>query len=317
MIASRTDGSQRLARSEVATVRLKSWCQRGRAGGSGVRTDRVLPITNHGVPAEVIGGAWRAARTFFDRPEAEKMALALDDREGLTANLPQYYPFQEEALAAGLGVKTPGDLKEPIGFGPNDGGRPWPAGELSPAMERYSSAMLDLGARLRRVLLEALGRPADILDDLFPPNGGASYLRAINYPEQEDVLPLQMRAGAHTDYDCLTILRSQDSAGGLQVKDRDGEWIDVQGLDDSFVINIADAMGVWSNDRFVSTLHRVVTPPDALVAGSRRQSIAFFYNPAADALIEPIVAQGTQAHYDPITCQELQDRKVQVTHETM
>jgi len=74
---------------------------------------------------------------------------------------------------------------------------------------------------------------------------------------------------------------------------------------------------VWSNDRFVSTLHRVVTPPDALVAGSRRQSIAFFYNPAADALIEPIVAQGAQARYDPITYQELQDRKVQVTHGTM
>jgi isopenicillin N synthase-like dioxygenase len=276
-------------------------------------------ITNHGVPAEVIGEAWRAARAFFDRPEAEKMALALGDREGLSANLPQYYPFQEEALAAGLGVKTPGDLKESIGFGPNDGGRPWPAepAELRPAMERYFTAMLGLGDQLRRVLVEALGRPGDVLDHLFPPNGGASYLRAINYPEQEDVLPLQMRAGAHTDYGCLTILRSQDSAGGLQVKDRDGEWIDVQGLDDSFVINIADAMSVWSNDRFVSTLHRVVTPPDALVAGSRRQSIAFFYNPAADALIEPIVAPGTQAHYDPITYQELQDRKVQLTHETM
>jgi len=276
-------------------------------------------ITNHGVPAEVIDGAWRAARAFFDRPEAEKMALALGDREGLMPNLPQYYPFQEEALAAGLGVKTPGDLKESIGFGPNDGGRPWPAepAELRPAMERYFASMLGLGDRLRRVLLEALGRPGDMLDDLFPPNGGASYLRAINYPEQADVLPLQMRAGAHTDYGCLTILRSQDSAGGLQVKDRDGDWIDVQGLDDGFVINIADAMSVWSNDRFVSTLHRVVTPPDALVAGSRRQSIAFFYNPAADALIEPIVAQGAQARYDPITYQELQDRKVQVTHGTM
>jgi isopenicillin N synthase-like dioxygenase len=276
-------------------------------------------ITNHGVPAEVIDGAWRAARAFFDRPEAEKMALALGDREGLMANLPQYYPFQEEALAAGLGVKTPGDLKESIGFGPNDGGRPWPAepAELRPAMERYFTAMLALGNRLRRVLLEALGRPGDMLDDLFPPNGGASYLRAINYPEQDDVLPLQMRAGAHTDYGCLTILRSEDSAGGLQVNDRDGQWIDLQGLDDSFVINIADAMSVWSNDRFVSTLHRVVTPPDALVAGSRRQSIAFFYNPAADALIEPIVAQGAQARYDPITYQELQDRKVQVTHGTM
>ena len=162
--------------------------------------------------------------------------------------------------------------------------------------------------------MRALGQPADLLDELFPPNGGASYLRAINYPEQHGVLPLQMRAGAHTDYGCLTILRSQDSAGGLQVQGKDGEWIDVQGLDDCFVINIADAMSVWSNDRFVSTLHRVVTPPDALVAGSRRQSIPFFYNPAADALIQPIVAPGDEAHYQPITYQALQDAKVAVTH---
>jgi isopenicillin N synthase-like dioxygenase len=273
-------------------------------------------ITNHGVPPEVIDETWQAAIAFFDRPLEEKMALALGDRQGLVPNLPQYYPFQEEALAAGLGQKTPGDLKESIGFGPADGGRPWPPqpAALRPAMERYFAAMLELGDRLRRVLVQALGQPADLLDDLFPADGGASYLRAINYPAQRGVLPLQMRAGAHTDYGCLTILRSQDSAGGLQAQSRDGAWIDVQGLDDCFVINIADAMTLWSNDRFVSTIHRVVTPPDALVAGSRRQSIAFFYNPAANALIKPIVAEGEQARYKPITYQELQDRKVAVTH---
>lgn len=273
-------------------------------------------ITNHGVPSQAIEEAWQAATAFFDRPEAEKMALALGDKQGLVPNLPQYYQLQEEALAAGLGVKTPGDLKESIGFGPADRGRPWPAepATLRPAMERYFHAMLGLGDRLRRVLVQALGQQGDLLDELFPPNGGASYLRAINYPEQAGALPLQMRAGAHTDYGCLTILRSQDSAGGLQVKDRNGEWIDVQGLDDCFVINIADAMSVWSNDRFVSTVHRVVTPPDALVAGSRRQSIAFFYNPAPEALIEPIVAEGAESRYAPITYQELQDRKVAVTH---
>jgi isopenicillin N synthase-like dioxygenase len=162
--------------------------------------------------------------------------------------------------------------------------------------------------------MQALGQPADLLDALFPGNKGASYLRAINYPERSGALPGQMRAGAHTDYGCLTILRSQDSAGGLQVQDRDGDWVDVQGLDDAFVINIADAMGAWSNDRFVSTAHRVVTPPDALVAGSRRQSIAFFYNPAPDALVTPITGEGEAARHQPITFQELQDRKSRLAH---
>ena len=73
-------------------------------------------------------------------------------------------------------------------------------------------------------------------------------------------------------------------------------------------------MSLWSNDRFVSTVHRVVIPPDALVAGSRRQSIAFFYNPAAEALITPIAAEGTPTHHEPITFRELQDRKSRLAH---
>jgi isopenicillin N synthase-like dioxygenase len=273
-------------------------------------------IVNHGVPAAVIEDAWAAARAFFDLPEPDKMRLALADGHGLVPGLPQYYPVEEEALAAGLGVRTPGDLKESLGFGPVDGGRPWPPQPpgLRPALERYFAAMLDLGARLRAALLTALGQPAGLLDDLFPANGGASYLRAINYPERAGALPGQMRAGAHTDYGCLTILRSQDSAGGLQVKDRNDAWVDVHGLDDAFVINIADAMSMWSNGRFVSTVHRVMTPPDAMVAGSRRQSIAFFYNPAPDALIDPIVAAGDRPAHEPIRYQELQDRKSRLAH---
>jgi isopenicillin N synthase-like dioxygenase len=275
-----------------------------------------LTIVNHGVEDQVIDWAWGSARAFFDLPGGEKMRLALGDRAGVHPNLPQYYPIEEEALAAGLGERTPGDLKESLGFGPCDDGRPWPErpAELEAALGRYFAAMLGLGCRLRRVMLQALDQPADLLDELFPEDGGASYLRAINYPERAGALPQQMRAGAHTDYGCLTILRSQDSAGGLQVQARDGEWIDVQGLDDAFVINIADAMSLWSNDRFVSTVHRVVMPPDALIAGSRRQSVAFFYNPAPDALIRPIVGVGERARYEPIRYQDLQDRKTRLAH---
>jgi isopenicillin N synthase-like dioxygenase len=286
--------------------------------GVGEACERIgfFTIVNHGVAGGLIDRAWAAAHEFFDLPEPDKLALAMGDRQGLVANLPQYYPVEEEALAAGLGMKTPGDLKESLGFGPADGGRPWPPHppQLQQAMREYFAAMLELGGRLRGLLLQALDRPGDLLDELFPADGGASYLRAINYPERGGALPGQMRAGAHTDYGCLTILRSQDSAGGLQVQDRAGGWVDVQGLEDAFVINIADAMAVWSNDRFVSTVHRVVTPPDALVAGSRRQSIAFFYNPAPDALIRPIVQSGQRALHEPITFQELQDRKSRLAH---
>jgi isopenicillin N synthase-like dioxygenase len=136
-------------------------------------------IVNHGVPADVIEEAWSAARTFFDLPEAAKLRLRPGDREGLMPNLPQYYPVEEEALAAGLGVRTPGDLKESLGFGPADRGRPWPAQApgLDVAMQSYFATMLARGERLRRLLMQALGQPADLLDALFPGDGGASYLR--------------------------------------------------------------------------------------------------------------------------------------------
>jgi isopenicillin N synthase-like dioxygenase len=284
--------------------------------GDACETIGFFTIVNHRVPAAVIDRAWAAARRFFDRPEEDKLRLALGDLQGLAPNLPQYYPVEEEALAAGLGERTPGDLKESLGFGPSDGGRPWPddADEMRDGLEGYFAAMLELGGTLRRLLLRALAEPDDLLDRLFPADGGASYLRVINYPERAGALPGQMRAGAHTDYGCLTILRSQDSAGGLQVRDREGTWIDVRGLDDAFVINIADAMNIWTNGRFVSTVHRVVTPPDNRVAGSRRQSIAFFYNPAPDALIKPIVRPGDTARHAPIRYSELQAEKSRLAH---
>lgn len=273
-------------------------------------------IVGHGVDPEVIASANRAGTAFFDLGVEQKEQLALGASQGLHMGAPRYNGIEKEALAASLGEKTPPDLKESIGFGPEDPGTAWPdePAELKPALLAYFEAMLELGHELRHVLLEALGQPADLLDHLFAAEGGASYLRVLNYPERANALPGQMRAGAHTDYDCITILRSQDSAGGLQVQDRDGDWHDVQGIDDAFVVNIGDAMSVWSNDRFVSTLHRVVTAPDALVAGSRRQSLAFFYSPKPEAILEPILAPGELAQHAPIRFSDLQDYKAGLAH---
>jgi isopenicillin N synthase-like dioxygenase len=127
-------------------------------------------------------------------------------------------------------------------------------------------------------------------------------LRLINYPPVGEAQPGQMGAGEHTDYGTLTILWSPESRG-LQVRTRSGEWLDVDASPHSFIINLGDLMANWTNDRWISTLHRV-TPR---VNQGRRQSIAFFHNPNPDALIECLPGCCDAAHpakYAPILAGE-------------
>jgi isopenicillin N synthase-like dioxygenase len=128
--------------------------------------------------------------------------------------------------------------------------------------------------------------------------------------ENHPLVPGQLRASAHTDYGTITILKTD--AAGLQVsKDTDSpDWVDVPYVPSGYIINLGDLMARWTNDKWVSTLHRVVNPAevaaDDCLAGSagngtcaaaqspdsfkktRRQSIAFFYNVNPDAVIESL-----------------------------
>ena len=107
-----------------------------------------------------------------------------------------------------------------------------------------------------------------------------------NYPAPaETPEPGQLRAGAHSDYGSLTILKTEDRPGGLQVQGKDSAWLDVPHLPGCFVVNIGDMLARWTNDRWVSTLHRVVNPPLDRAADSRRQSVVFFQNPNYDATV--------------------------------
>jgi isopenicillin N synthase-like dioxygenase len=122
-------------------------------------------------------------------------------------------------------------------------------------------------------------------------------LRVRNYPAPQTAPePGQLRAGAHSDYGSLTILKTEDRPGGLQVCNAAADWVDVPVVDGAFIVNIGDLMARWTNDRWVSTLHRVVNPPPSRAAESRRQSLVFFHNPNYDALIECLPTCRDPAH---------------------
>lgn len=247
-----------------------------------------LVIVGHGVDPELVAELGSLCRGFFDLPTEQKLRF----RNGeLHPDRPIYRPMRSESLDATSGAERHSDLKESLDYGPTLPGAAWP--DRPPGLERalraYLAAMNDLGARLRRVFARALDRHADFFEPLF--DDRASSLRIINYPEVESRPDDgQLRAGAHRDYGFLTILRSENVAGGLEVQSH-GDWTPVETPPDAFVVNLGDMLEEWTEGRWVSTLHRVAVPPvDAAV--TRRQSLVFFHNPREDAYID---ALGTTA----------------------
>ncbi|MBN9434104.1 MAG: isopenicillin N synthase family oxygenase [Bosea sp.] len=274
-------------------------------------------ITGHGVDPVALERGWTAARAYFDRPLAEKMTAAMP-YPGYPYG---YSPVKGETLAASLGDARPADLKETFSFGPSAFRRldhkpaddaeafvfsanPWPLGGdgFRVAVMAYYAEMSALAGRLMRLFARALSLEESYFDRFI--DREASALRLLNYPEVDTPPePGQLRAGAHSDYGSLTILRQEDSPGGLEVLGLDGNWVKVPALPDSFVINIGDLMQRWTNDRWKSTLHRVAVPPPQPGRPTRRQSIAFFHQPNWDAAIDCIptcLAPGETAKYPTV-----------------
>ena len=100
------------------------------------------------------------------------------------------------------------------------------------------------------------------------------------------------------------MVKTEANPGGLQVFNQEGEWVDVPIIEGTYIVNLGELMARWTNDQWVSTLHRVVNPPFEQAAGSRRQSIIFFHNPNYDADITCIpscASPETPPKYPPTT----------------
>jgi len=272
-------------------------------------------ITGHGFPEALATRIYDASRAFFDLPAGEKNAVG---ESGPVLGGLMHFAFGEEALAATLGEAAIGDLKETLDYGPGFFGDPWPATppDLEAAWRAYYDGMSALAATLRRIFAAALGLEPDYFDDRF--QGHLSSLRVVDYPERSlPPAPGQLRAGAHSDYGVLTILRTEDAPGGLQVLTRDGRWSDVPHIPGAFVVNIGDAMMRWTNDRWISTQHRVVNPPVHPGQPSRRQSIAYFHNLPRDTVIEclpPFREAGVAPKYPPITYGDYAELRYRQAH---
>ncbi len=266
-------------------------------------------VVGHGVSNQLLEDTYNITRQFFNLPEAKKRATGFNEWGA------GYSPLQGEVLSATLGSAAPADLKESLNIGQDRSHNLMPAqpSQGQKLWYNYFAAMETLAANLMRAFALALNLPETFFDNKI--NHGNSFLRLINYPDQSAApLPGQLRAGAHSDYGTLTILRAENAPGGLQVVTRSGAWLDVQIVPNSFVINIGDLMMRWTNDHWISTVHRVVNPPRDQRLGSRRQSMVFFHNPNPDARVEPLPGSVDATHpakYPPITAGEHLREKTQ------
>jgi 2OG-Fe(II) oxygenase superfamily len=134
-------------------------------------------------------------------------------------------------------------------------------------------------SRLAQVLMRVFalgpGQREDFFDDKI--DRYISCLRIRNYPPPAvPPQPGQLRAGAHSDYGSLTILATENRPDGLQACNAAGAWVDVPAIPGCFIVNIGDLMARWTNDAWVSTLHRVVNPPDDAQEQSRESPSCSF-----------------------------------------
>ncbi len=321
--------------TELAQISLAGLPSAGLAGKRDIarRIDAALKeigffvITDHGVPATLIDETVATANAFFDRPIDEKMRV----RSEVQGSPRGYIPFGLETLSYSSGETSPPDLKEGFGMGPDRVDRAkavlagldptytpnrWPdrPDNFQPVVKTYYAAMEALTNDLMELF--AIGMDLDPAFFVSRFSDHNSTLRLFNYPAPaQPPAPGQLRAGAHTDYGALTILLGQDRPGGLQVRTPAGDWIDARVPPYAFIINIGDLMMSWSNDTWLSNVHRVVNPPLEAGPVSRRLSIAYFCNPNDDLLIEclPTCCIDRPAKHPPFRAGEHRYRKIEAT----
>ncbi|XP_023748533.1 jasmonate-induced oxygenase 2 [Lactuca sativa] len=249
-------------------------------------------LVNHGVGIELVDSVREIWREFFHEPMEVKQKYA---------NTPKTY----EGYGSRLGVEKGAILDWSdyyyLNYLPLCRTK-WPAHppSLRELMEEYTNEILKLGAVLLKVFSMNLGLKEDALQKAFGGKEVGACLRANFYPKcpQPD---LTLGLSSHSDPGGMTFLLPDEQVFGLQIR-KDNQWVAIRPARHAIIVNIGDQLQVLSNSIYKSVEHRVVANPD-----KQRLSLAYFYNPKNDILIQPIselITLKTPALYPPMTFEE-------------
>ncbi|HEV8309215.1 MAG TPA: 2-oxoglutarate and iron-dependent oxygenase domain-containing protein [Methylomirabilota bacterium] len=269
-------------------------------------------LAGHGVPPAVVDAAFRAAREFHGMPLEEKLALRINENnigylavnqsiQGASTVHKATRPNYNESFF----ISHDRDASHPdvLAGTPLRGRNQWPEGRegMRSAMVRYFETLEGLGEGMLPVLARALDMPPGHFSPFFR-NEAHINLRFLHYPPQDTEDDEQFGQGPHTDNSFVTMLARED-VPGLAVRLPGGEWLAPPVIPGTFLVNLGNIMKRWSNDRFLSTPHGVLND-----SGTDRYSIAFFYSPNVETVIECLptcVGPGDPARYPPAVYRDL------------
>ncbi len=255
-------------------------------------------------------------KRFFSLPLELKQAYENPSNGGQRG----YVSFGKESAKG----KTQGDLKEFWHFGQYVENNPelekeYPKNVTVTELPEFNTTgkqaykMLEKTAKY---VLRALALYLNLKEtyfDTFILNGN-SILRPIHYPPITKTPQKALRAAAHGDINLITLLMGAQGHG-LQVKHRNGNWIDAIAKDDELIINVGDMLSRHTNNKLKSTIHRVVNPSKALW-GNSRYSIPFFMHPISKMkldVLENCIDDKHPKQYENITAgQFLNERLIEL-----
>ena len=236
-------------------------------------------LKNHGMQS-AINDMWESSKWFFEQPRQNKLSITR------TETIPLGY-YDRELTKQKRDLKEVFDYMKPKADG--DDFNQWPDDkDFKNAMETFFEEASVVAEGTLNLLFHALNK-----SHIELPSGESKTSNVrLNYYPTDDPLGLQdqekvtelgdMALHHHTDPGILTLLL-QDMTGGLQAKSREFGWIDIEPEEDTIVVNLGDAMQVWTNDQYVAAIHRVLKRTN-----KARYSTPYFYNPKGNAILKPI-----------------------------
>lgn len=230
------------------------------------------------------------SKSYFEQDLDTKMQHYI----GKSSNHSGYVPIGEEQFAG-----NSYDLKEAYDVNYDYQGSRTDCPLLGPTLwpdhPNFKTIVSQYYGHLRTIseqIFSAFALALDVKEDFFADkiNDAPSQLSLIHYPYNPDIKDAE-GIGAHTDYECFTLLLP--TAPGLQVLNKAGEWIDIPLIENTLVMNIGDMMEILSNGKYLATKHRVKK------VSEERYSFPLFCACNYDTVIEPVV-HTNDSKYKPL-----------------